>query len=118
MKNEKSYLVKPEHSAKIVGSGGMEVLSTPMLTAYLENCCFDYCQAQCAEGMTTVGSEINVQHLAPTKIKDTVIVKIVTVKKVERYFQFELEAYDSTKKIASATHTRVVVNEAKFMSRL
>lgn len=115
---EKHYSVLEEHSAHNMGSGGMNVLSTPMLVAYLENTSYLYCQQLLSKGMTTVGSQINVDHLAPTLIGDEVRIKIIAVKQINRRFEFELEAFDSKKQIARATHTRVIVNETKFMERL
>lgn len=115
---ERHYSVQEEHSAHNMGSGGMNVLSTPMLVAYLENTSYLYCQQLLSEGITTVGSQINVDHLAPTLIGDEVRIKITTVKQMNRRFEFELEAFDSKKQIARATHTRVIVDETKFMERL
>ncbi|MGX7075058.1 thioesterase family protein [Globicatella sanguinis] len=115
---ERHYSVHEEHSAHNMGSGGMNVLSTPMLVAYLENTSYLYCQQLLSEGITTVGSQINVDHLAPTLIGDEVRIKITTVKQMNRRFEFELEAFDSKKQIARATHTRVIVDETKFMERL
>ena len=41
---EKVYQPQPEHSAKIMGSGGLEVLATPALVAFMENLAFETLQ--------------------------------------------------------------------------
>lgn len=115
---ERHYSVLEKHSAHNIGSGGLNVLSTPMLVAYLENISYLHCQQLLSEDMTTVGSHIAVDHLAPTVIGDEVRITITAVKKINRRFEFELEAFDSKKQIARATHTRVIVNKTKFLDRL
>lgn len=61
----KKFTVEDKYTAKNMGSGGLDVLATPALVAFLENVAFEDGAAHCEEGKTTVGSEMNMNHLAP-----------------------------------------------------
>lgn len=54
---EKTFLVEKHHSAQAMGSGNLEVLSTPSLIAFMENTAKEAANAQLAAGETTVGIE-------------------------------------------------------------
>lgn len=117
--NRSTYLVTAEHSAKAMGSGGLCVLSTPSLVAFMENTAYLYCTQSIKSPLTTVGAEFNISHLAPTKIGQMIYVTIDKVENTQRSFDFTLSAYDHHEQpIAKATHRRVVINEDKFMEKL
>lgn len=115
---KKEYFVEESHAAAVVGSGGLPVLGTPMLVAYMENAAFEYCRRLTADDETTVGSEFSIKHLAPTALKDKVTVTIKEVTQEKRLIHFTLEAHDSKHLIGQATHTRVLVMAEKFMSKI
>jgi len=77
----KSYVTTPQHSAMNWGSGSLNVLATPSMIAFIENAAFLYCEEDLDVSKTTVGAQITVQHLAATKIGQTVEVKILAVEK-------------------------------------
>lgn len=116
---EENYIVSDENSAKNMGSGDLEVLSTPSLVAFIENAAKNYLNNFLPEGMGSVGSNININHIAPTLIGSTITVKgkITEVIK-EKIIKFSLEAYEKEKKIGNAEHTRVVINNEKFLEKL
>lgn len=116
---EIQYTVKDENSAKNMGSGDLEVLSTPSLVAFMENAAKNYLNKFLDDELGSVGSNININHLAPTLIGKNIIVK-GTIKETikEKIIIFSLEAYEGDKQIATANHTRVVINNKKFMKKL
>ncbi|MEG2054061.1 MAG: hotdog domain-containing protein, partial [Oscillospiraceae bacterium] len=60
--------VTNEKTAQSCGSGDMPVLATPFLTAVMENAAMHCLAPTLAQGVTTVGVEINVKHLAPSAV--------------------------------------------------
>ena len=116
---EESYVVKNENSAKNMGSGDLAVLSTPSLVAFMENAAKNYLNKFLPEEMGSVGSNINIDHIAPTLIGNsiTVIGKITEIIK-EKIIKFSIEAYEEDKKIGNAEHTRVIINNTKFLEKL
>ena len=116
---EESYVVKNENSAENMGSGDLAVLSTPSLVAFMENAAKNYLNKFLPEEMGSVGSNINIDHIAPTLIGNSITVrgKITEVIK-EKIIKFSIEAYEEDKKIGNAEHTRVIINNTKFLEKL
>ena len=116
---EESYVVKNEDSAENMGSGDLAVLSTPSLVAFMENAAKNYLNKFLPEEMGSVGSNINIDHIAPTLIGNSITVrgKITEVVK-EKIIKFSIEAYEKDKKIGNAEHTRVIINNTKFLGKL
>jgi len=116
---EESYVVKNENSAENMGSGDLAVLSTPSLVAFMENAAKNYLNKFLPEEMGSVGSNININHIAPTLIGKSITVrgKITEVIK-EKKIKFSIEAYEKDKKIGDAEHTRVIINNTKFLEKL
>ena len=116
---EESYVVKNENSAENMGSGDLAVLSTPSLVAFMENAAKNYLNKFLPEELGSVGSNININHIAPTLIGKSITVrgKITEVIK-EKIIKFSIEAYEKDKKIGEAEHTRVIINNTKFLEKL
>ena len=116
---EESYVVKNENSAENMGSGDLAVLSTPSLVAFMENAAKNYLNKFLPEELGSVGSNININHIAPTLIGKSITVrgKITEVIK-EKKIKFSIEAYEKDKKIGNAEHTRVIINNTKFLEKL
>ena len=116
---EESYVIKNENSAENMGSGDLAVLSTPSLVAFMENAAKNYLNKFLPEEIGSVGSNININHIAPTLIGNSITVrgKITEVIK-EKIIKFSIEAYEKDKKIGDAEHTRVIINNTKFLEKL
>lgn len=115
----KTYLVQENNTAKNMGSGDLDVLATPSLVAFMENAAKEYLNTFLPEELGSVGSNININHIAPTLVGKEITVqgKITEIIK-EKIIIFSLEAYEQDKKIGDATHTRVIINNEKFLSKL
>lgn len=115
----KTYLVQENNTAKNMGSGDLDVLATPSLVAFMENTAKEYLNTFLPEELGSVGSNININHIAPTLVGKEIKVqgKITEIIK-EKIIIFSLEAYEQDKKIGDAVHTRVIINNEKFLSKL
>ena len=109
--------VEHSHSAKTFGSGGTEVLATPYLVANMEIASFHAVEDKLDEGHTTVGTKVNIEHIAATPIgmKATFKSKLIEINKFR--LLFEVEAYDEKDKIGYGTHERAIVHREKFTDR-
>ena len=116
---KENYLVQEDNTAKNMGSGDLDVLATPSLVAFMENAAKNYLNIFLTDELGSVGSNININHLAPTLVGKEITVqgKITEIIK-EKIIIFSLEAYEEDKKIGDATHTRVIINNEKFLSKL
>ena len=118
IKKEKYFIVKETESAKDMGSGDLEVLATPILVAYFENVSKDLVTPYLTEGDTTVGINININHLAPSKIGNQILIKAELIEINKRILTFKLEAFDKDILIGEGIHKRCIVNVNKFLGKL
>lgn len=113
------FIVEENHTAKNMGSGDLDVLATPSLVAFMENTAKNYLNTFLTDDLGSVGSNININHLAPTLVgKEITVQGQVTEIIKEKIIVFSLEAFEVDKKIGDATHTRVIINNEKFLSKL
>lgn len=108
-------VVDESNTALAIGSGDLPVLATPAMVALMENAAMN-AVAPCLTGeQTTVGGHINVVHLAPTKMGESVHAKAL-LKNVEgRKLTFEVCAFQDEKLIGEGTHVRFMVDRGRFM---
>ncbi|HWJ03407.1 MAG TPA: thioesterase family protein [Verrucomicrobiae bacterium] len=94
------------------------VFSTPFLVAIAEGACYKAVQTKLPEGFSTVGTVVNIRHLAPTPVgmKVTAICELVEVD--DRRLVFKVEAHDEVKKVAEGSHERFIIDSKKFVAKL
>lgn len=107
----------PDDTAVALHSGEVPVLATPRLIALCEQATLDALGSCLPEGQTTVGTQVQLDHLAPTPVGQKVTAE-ATLKKVEgRRLTFRVSARDERGLVAAGKVTRVVVEVTKFMER-
>ena len=109
------FEVKEEHAAKVVGSGSVDVLSTPSMISFMENTCWKLAQRRLPEGKTTVGTRIDVYHLKPVPIGEKIRVCAKLLKIEGRKLVFSVEAYLNNVLVGKGTHERFLIDERKFL---
>lgn len=113
-----SALVVEQRLAPAVGSGSAPVFASPMLIALMEAAAVDCIETQLPEGHESLGVHLDVTHAAPTPLGFNVTAT-ATLKAVDgRKLTFDVVANDGVEQIGSGSHTRVVVDTARFMARL
>ena len=95
-----------------------KVYATPMMILEMEMTSGDAIRDHLPPGWITVGTEVDVRHLAASPVGATIrtTAKVIAVER--RVIRFEVEAYDGTRKIGEGRHARGVVNSETFMKRL
>lgn len=114
----KEYLLKKEHTAEHVGSGMLEVLSTPSMIAFMEKTARESVKLKLQEGYITVGARINVKHLNPVPIGEKLRVTAQLTGIDGRRLTFELKAEWRNEVIGEGQHERFIVNREKFLQEL
>ena len=110
-------LTTHEHSASSAGSGALEVFSTPSMIALMEKAALDSVQPYLEEGHSTVGTRVEVSHLAASPIGMTVRAESELIEIDRKRLVFKVEAYAGDKLIGEGLHTRFIINAAKFMAK-
>ena len=117
---EKTVFLKVEEAqlASSLGSGSLAVLATPAVVALMENAAAGLADDILADkALTTVGTQIAIEHLSPTPVGAEVTATARLVKREGRAFSFEVTASDKKGEIARGTHTRVSVDAARFQTK-
>jgi fluoroacetyl-CoA thioesterase len=117
-KREERLLVTSEVAIDFMGLETARVLSTPHLVGFLEMTARNLAKELVGPANDSVGSHINVFHLAATPVGMQVRVVAEVTGVDGRRVNFKLEAYDEREKIAEGTHQRVVVEVARFAARV
>ena len=115
---EKTFQVEEQHSALRVGSGGVPVLATPWMIAFMENAAFNLLEGVLPEDSSSVGVLVEVRHLAATPIGATVRIRAEITEVQDRQVSFDLQAWDETEQIGSGQHQRVVIDRSRFLRRV
>ena len=118
LKGEKVILVTSEVAIDFMGVDGPRVLSTPHMIGYMERTCRDAVLPLLDAGYDTVGTQVNITHLAAAPLGMSVTFNAEVTGVQDRRIQFRVEARDEKEKIGEGTHERAVINIAKFATRL
>ena len=117
-KAEHSLTVTPEIAINFLGLETARVLGTPFLILNLEMCARTLAFSQLDPGFDTVGTLVNVRHLAATPLGMNVTFRAEVISLDDRRVTFHVEAHDEKEKIAEGTHERVVINVERFAARV
>jgi fluoroacetyl-CoA thioesterase len=115
---ELEFEVLPEHSAAHVGSGSVQVLSTPSMIAFMEITALKLIDAHLPEGQSSVGASVDVRHLAPSPVGCTVRVRAEITAVDGRMVELSINAWEGEKHIGSGTHQRAVIDVERFLGKL
>lgn len=117
LKGHKEYTVSPDDTAQKVGSGTLEVLATPRLIAFIEETAWQSIQPFLDQGVGSVGTRIDIQHLSPTPVgmKVNCLTEVIKIK--GREIVFKCECVDEKSKIAEGIHHRFLVQSEKFQAK-
>jgi fluoroacetyl-CoA thioesterase len=110
--------VEETHTARHLGSGGVEVLATPVMVALMEDAARSSVDAKLEPGQMSVGVNLNVSHLAATPVGMRVTARAELVAVDGRRLTFKVEARDEWERIGEGTHIRAIINLDRFMARL
>lgn len=116
--NELTIQTGPEHSARAFFENLPDVFATPVLSGFMEKVCAELVQRHLEPGEQSVGTAMDLKHLAPTPLGMKVTIKAELSKINGRQLIFRLEAYDEVEKIAEATHYRFIIDVEKFNKRV
>jgi predicted thioesterase len=93
------------------------VYGTPMMIMAMEVASALSIAPHLPPGWVTVGSEVNIRHLAPTPVGATVVATSRVIEISGRSVLFAVEAHDGARKIGDGTHRRGAVNVERFKER-
>ena len=117
IKGKEQITVSCENTAKIVGSGELEVFATPAMATLMEKTAYKSVAPYLEEGQGTVGTSLNIRHLAATPVGMTVTCESELIEIDRKRLVFSLKVSDGVDIIGDGTHERFIISNEKFMSR-
>ena len=117
LKKEITIKVEDKDTAMQVGSGTLAVFATPRMIALMEECAYKCIAGELDSGSTSVGTLMNVSHLAATPVgmQVTAVAEVTAVE--GRRVSFKVTAFDEAGLIGEGVHDRFIVFEEKFMAK-
>lgn len=112
------HVVTEADMATALGSGDVPVLATPRLLAWAEGATVAALEGRLEPAATSVGSRVQLEHLAPTAIGATVEVSAELVGVDGKLLRFAVTAHQGGREIARGEVVRVIVERERFLSRL
>ncbi len=115
---EQVIVVGPENRISFVDSRMPAVLATPWLIAHLEYAARDALAPCLEENERSVGTYVEVEHLAPTPEGSTVTCRARVIHVNGPVVTFQVDAHDGSEPIARGIHKRRVIDVDRFARRL
>jgi predicted thioesterase len=117
-RREEKLVVTQDVAISFMGSNGARVLSTPDMISGLEHTSRNLVLPLLDPGYDTVGTHVDVYHLAATPVGMTVTFRSEITSVDDRRVNFKVEAFDDKEKVAEGTHQRFIVNVERFAARI
>jgi fluoroacetyl-CoA thioesterase len=118
MSAERILTVTPEMTVRHFVPTMPAVYATPMMIMAMEMTSVDAINAVLPAGFVTVGTEVDVRHLAATPVGRKVRTTARVTAVARKVIRFEVEAFDGDRRIGEGAHARGLVNVASFTRRL
>jgi predicted thioesterase len=99
-------------------SGSVPCLATPRVIALSEEACILVIAEQLADGSTTVGQRVQIDHLAPTPVGNRVTAEATLEAVQGRRLTFTVSVSDNRGLVAVGRVTRVIVDTSRFLDKL
>jgi len=114
----KETKVTENETALKMGSGDLEVYATPSMIAFMENTAKSLVTDDLPIGYTTVGININVNHIKASPVGANITCNATLIKIDGKKLFFDVDARDDNGTIGNGSHIRFIVNVADFMKRI
>lgn len=117
MQTTREFVIDRERTIDFMGEEA-RVYATPMLVRDIEVTCRELLLTQLQPGEDSVGTRIDIEHLAPSLLGAKVTISARAVELKGRSVLFEVTAVDGAETVCRGRHARVVVDVAKTRQRL
>lgn len=117
IKGKQELTVTEQDTAKVYGSGTLEVFGTPAMIALMEKTALTSIEPFLEDGEGSVGTALDVRHTAATPVGMTVICESELIEVDRKRLVFRVSARDETGAIGEGTHERFVIVNDRFMEK-
>lgn len=111
-------VVSEADSIRFLGDGVPPSLSTPSMINWMEFAARDGVKPHLEQGQDTVGTRVEVEHLAATPLGAEVTYRASLIGVNGRRLSFEIEALDEKEVVGRGRHERYIVDVERFAAGL
>lgn len=117
LKGSCSQLVTEQNTAKVIKSGNLDVLATPVVIALMEETAWKSVAPYLEEGQATVGTKMEMEHIAATPTNMRVWCEAELVEVDGRRLCFSITVRDEVELIARGKHERFIISQDRFLQK-
>lgn len=118
IKGKIELTVTKDKCAGAIGSGELDVFATPAMIALIEETCWKSVAPYLQPGEGTVGTALDVRHVAATPVGLKVTCETVLTLVDRRRLVFDVQVYDAFGPVGEGTHERFVIQYEKFLKKV
>ena len=112
-----SEKVVPENTAKAWRSGSLPVYATPAMVTLVEKAAVKLLEGKLDEGMTSVGTNLNIAHVSATPVGGTIECHCTLTEIDRKRLEIHVEVKDAKGRVGIGTHERFIVAAEPFMEK-
>jgi predicted thioesterase len=117
MSAERALIVTPDRTVRHFVPKMPAVYATPMMIMEMEMASADAIKPHLAPGWVTVGTEVDIRHLAASPVGAVIRTTARVIAVERRVIRFEVEAFDGERRVGEGRHARGLVNRDSFNKR-
>jgi len=110
--------VKEADTARVYGSGLLDVYSTPAMVAFMEKTSMELVQPHLEEGYGTVGMLVDIRHLKAVPPGARIRCSSTLAETDGNKLRFEVRVFNDSGIIGEGIHERYIINEKRFLSKI
>jgi len=118
LKHSQSWTVTEVMTPPHLRGDAIRVLATPDMVRLVEQTAIQCVQPNLKPGQTTVGTVVNIKHLAATPEGMTVIITVELIEVDRRRLAFKFEVRDEVDLAGEGTHERFIIDRESRLPRL
>jgi fluoroacetyl-CoA thioesterase len=118
LKYSRSVTVTDDLTPAHLRKDPIRVLSTPDMIRLVEQTAIEAVAPHLAPGQTTVGTRVDIAHLAATPVGMTVTITVELTEVDRRRLAFRIEVRDELDEAGKGTHERFIIDGAQRLPRL
>lgn len=115
---ELTSVVKDSDTARVYGSGLLDVYSTPAMVAFMEKTSMELVQPMLGEGYGTVGIALDIKHMKAVPVGERIrcISRLSSVEGNKLTFRVKVSCDSGL--VGEGIHSRYIIEEKRFLSKI
>jgi predicted thioesterase len=118
VQHEENILVDDSTAVSFLGHAGARVLGTPWMILWMERTSHDAVKPLLPSGWDTVGTAVNIRHLAAAPIGARVTFRAEVIEQSSKRLVFRVSAESAGIVVGDGTHERALIDIERFAAGL